>query len=253
LANEKLKDHYDRKYAHESRIATIEPIRLVHVPTTRFEAVIRIFPDYFRGGKILELGAGSGNVAKALLSSNLEITQYTASEISRPRLKGLRNGLHDNRVRIAEFDAENIPANEQGQYDAVLMIALIEHLIDPMGAMQRLKHVLKPGGFIYIDTPNIAKYTRRMKLLFGRFPSTGSMNEGFTTYSGEQVDLHDEGHLHYFTYRSLGLMLTHRCGFTKVVNKGYHVGKTPLGTRLHDLLANLWPNLFSELVVLAYS
>jgi len=117
------------------------------------------------------------------------------------------------------------------------MVALIEHLIDPLRAMQRIRQLLKPGGFAYIDTPNIARYTLRLKLLMGRFPSTASMNEGLTTYSGKPTDLYDEGHLHYFTYRSLSLMLTERCGFSRVVKLAYPGGRRPLGKQTHNFLA----------------
>jgi SAM-dependent methyltransferase len=151
------------------------------------------------------------------------------------------------------MDVEDIPECMQGNYDAVIMVALIEHLIDPLRAMQRIRQFLKPGGFVYIDTPNIAKYTQRVKLLLGKFPSTASMNEGLTTYEGAQCDLYDEGHLHYFTYRSLSLMLTERCGFSEVVKLGYPAGRKPLGKYIHNVLATIWPELFSELAIIAYA
>jgi hypothetical protein len=132
------------------------------------------------------------------------------------------------------------------------MIALIEHLIDPLGTMSKIKKLLKPDGFVYIDTPNIAKYTRRIKLLLGKFPSTASKNEGLTTYSNEPVDLFDEGHLHYFTYRSLSLMLTERCGYSHVVKLGYPDGRVLIEDNINIFIATKWPEMFSELVVLVY-
>jgi SAM-dependent methyltransferase len=253
MAKEVLKDHYDRKYASERSASSIECIPAVHVPTTRFEAVVRFFPKYFKGGDILELGAGNGNVAKSLLSSEARIASYTLGDISLPRLEGLRRNLVDKRVSILEMDANDMPEGRCGSYDAVLMLALIEHLLDPLRTMQKARLLLKPGGFVYIDTPNIAKYTRRAKLLLGRFPSTASTNEGLTTYAGEPADLHDEGHLHYFTYRSLSLMLTQRCGFSKVIRLGYHCGRAPVGSRVLHALATVWPELFSELTIITYA
>jgi SAM-dependent methyltransferase len=153
----------------------------------------------------------------------------------------------------SRIDAENVPDSQARKYDAVIMVALIEHLIDPMGAMTRIRKALKPGGFVYIDTPNIVRYTQRLKLLAGKFPSTASRNEGLTTYYGEPADLYDEGHLHYFTYRSLSLMLTERCNFSKIVKLGYPGGKIVLGKHIHGLLATVWPELFSELAIVAYA
>ncbi len=253
MSNETLKEHYERKYSQDSVAKTIEPIRTTKIPTSRFEAVLKFFPQYYKDGDVLEIGAGNGNVAKALLLHEMKISSYTLGDISVARVGGIRRNLDDSRVKIMEIDAENIPESEYGNYDAVIMVALIEHLVDPLRAMQKIRKVLKPGGFVYIDTPNIAKYTQRIKLLLGRFPSTASRNEGLTTHSGEPVDLYDEGHLHYFTYRSLSLMLTERCGFSKVNKLGYPGGRIPLGKHAHNLFATMWPELFSELAMIAYA
>ncbi len=253
MVKESLKDHYTRKYSHENGIGSIDLIKSEKIPGSRFQACIKNFPIYFTGGSILELGAGNGNIAKTLLASDLEIDRYTISEISPPRIDDLRKNLVNHRITIQDYDAENIPESEYGKYDAVIMVALIEHLIDPLRAMQCIKQVLKPGGFVYIDTPNIAKYTRRIKLLFGRFPSTASKNEGLTTYDGEPVDLHDEGHLHYFTYRSLSLMLIQCCGFTKIKKIGYASNSSRFGKYPLHCLSQIYPELFSEIAVIAYA
>lgn len=252
MPHKSLQAHYERKYAFEGQLSSIQPIQRTTVPTTRFEAVITYFPNFFHHGDILELGSGSGAVARTLLESNLNISSYTASEISLPRLKLMNSRLHDSRLRILTLDAEEIPESEYGNYDAVVMIALIEHLIDPLKAMRDIRALLRPGGFVYVDTPNIAKFTRRIKLLIGRFPSTASMNEGLTTYSGEPVDLYDEGHLHYFTLHSLSQMLIHGCGFSRIVKLGYPSGRNVLGSRVHYMLSRIWPEMFSELAIVAY-
>lgn len=252
MSKDVLKDHYERKYAYEKDAKQIETINITAKPVTRFEAAVKYFPEYFSGGDVLELGAGNGNVAKSLLLSESKINTYTLGDISTARLEGIGNNLNDPRVRLIQLDAENIPESEYGKYDAVIMIALIEHLIDPLNSMMKVHRLLKTGGFVYIDTPNIAKYTQRIKLLSGRFPSTASKNEGLTTHSGEPADLYDEGHLHYFTYRSLSLMLTERCNFSKVVKLAYPGGRTVCGKYIHTYLARLWPEMFSELVIIAY-
>ena len=250
---EPLKSFYDQKYEHEKGSSVIKPIRPVKTPVTRFEAVVRYFPQFFKGGEVLELASGDGIVAQSLIHSCQEITSFTATEFSLPRLENLKKNLRDSRLRVMVADAENLADDELGQYDAIIMVALIEHLIDPLGAMRNIRKLLKPGGFVYIDTPNIALFTRRIKLLLGQFPSTSSLNEGLTTYCGERVSLYDEGHLHYFTYRSLSLMLTQWCGFSRIVRLGYPSGRIILGKSIQHFLAQLWPGLFSEVVLLAYA
>ncbi|MHB0989119.1 MAG: class I SAM-dependent methyltransferase [Bellilinea sp.] len=254
MTKDVLKNHYERKYIDENdALMNMDTIKNIKLPGNRIEAAINFIPKYFKGGDIIELGAGNGIVAKTLLETELPISTYTVGDISLPRLNGIRNNLKDERLLILELDAENIPEDHYGKYDAVIMIAVIEHLIDPLRAMQNIRRLLKPSGFVYIDTPNIAKYTRRIKLLFGRFPSTASINEGLVTYSGDRVDLFDEGHLHYFTYRALTLMLTQRCGFSHVKKLGYPIANSVLERKILGFLAGINPGLFSELSILAFA
>ena len=180
--NEALKQHYDAKYAGEGAGVCDETIPPCRIPANRFEACTSFLPSRFAGGDILEIAAGSGLVARSLIAAGLDCDSYTASDFSDSRLEGLRRTLPDPRVRVVRLDADDLPEDQPACYDAIIAIALIEHLIDPLRALQRMRRLLRPGGIAYLDTPNVAKYTRRVKLLFGRFPSTSSHNEGLTTY-----------------------------------------------------------------------
>jgi len=251
MAKDLVKSFYEKKYSIEESGISIELVNKTDFPTTRFEAALKFIPLHFTGGSILELGAGNGIVANALLNTNIEINSYTLGDLSLSRVFGLKRNLSDSRVKILEIDAEHISDEVSEKYDLIIMIALIEHLIDPLRAMQNIRKLLKPNGFVYLDTPNVAHYSRRAKLLLGKFPSTASKNEGLTTYNGKPVDLHDEGHLHYFTYRSLSLMLTERCGFSKITKLYYPCGSMPLGKHMHSHLAKIKPELFSEIAILA--
>jgi hypothetical protein len=66
----------------------------------------------------------------------------------------------------------------------------------------------------------IAELRRRLKLLFGTFPSTSGSNEGIEVREGE---LFDSGHVHYFTlsmleklYRKYGIKPLYRYGFGRL-------------------------------------
>lgn len=248
-----LSEHYDRKYSTERDSSQISVIRPGAVITSRFDAIATYFPKYFTGRSVIELAAGDGSVAYTLLQTCPGIQSYLATDVSQPRLERLKNVIPDPRLSVAYLDAQEVGKANLAPVDAVIMVALIEHLVDPLGAMRQVRQLLNPGGFVYIDTPNIAKYTQRLKLLAGRFPSTASKDEGLTTFDNQPVDLHDEGHLHYFTYRSLSRMLTQYCGFSRVEYLAYPGGRTLLGGPVHSRLARWWPELFSELVLLAYA
>jgi 2-polyprenyl-3-methyl-5-hydroxy-6-metoxy-1,4-benzoquinol methylase len=256
FSSKRLELHYNTKYEAEGSNALIQFVEYTPFPSNRFEACLKFFLTRFKEGDILELGAGSGLLARSLISHGLKFNTYTLSELSSNRLKGLSQSFDDPRISVIELDAEAIDPEKFSAYNAIIMLALIEHLIDPLGAMRQIHKLLKPNGLVYVETPNMAKFTRRAKLLVGRFPSTASKNEGLTTYGGTPVDLHDEGHLHYFTYRSLSTMLIERCGFSRVEKYAYFVG--PNGRQLYGhkfayILARHWPELFSEIIVVAYA
>ena len=251
MSNDALNAFYDRKYAGAKPGGEILDIQSTGAPRDRMQAAVKFFPRLFKGGDVLELGCGDGEVAKALLKRHDSIRSYTLGDLSLPRVERVLANLADPRAETLLLNAEQVDESLHGRFDAVIMIALIEHLIDPLGAMRQIRKLLKPGGFVYVDTPNIAKYSRRLKLMAGYFPGTSALNEGLTTYYGKPADLYDEGHLHYFTYRSLSMMLTDFCGYASVDRLWYPIGRHPLGGPVHEALARAWPAMFSEVVLAA--
>ncbi len=250
-----LKEFYDNKYIAD-RAEEIRDIKLTNRPTNRFENCLSYFVHTFSGRGLLELGAGNGTITKAILKQSPRIVEYTASDLSENRLVAIKEQLNDSRLNIQQIDVENFDFGTSKKVDGIIMVALIEHLIDPIRAMKEIRKALNPGGVVYIDTPNVADFSNRLKLLRGKFPSTASRNEGLVKYDGTPVDLFDEGHLHYFTFTSLSKMLTDNCGYTSVRYAPYaskRVIKGGFGIKLHDSLAKSQPGLFSSLSLVAYN
>jgi len=233
-----LSEHYDQEYAKSTvREELLKPLKVKTYPRDRFEAAVY----WGKGeGKILEIGAGSGNVISSLRES---YDEYVVTEFCEEALKILRELFgNDAKVKIIKNDIEekNLPFSRE-YFDTISMIAVVEHLINPISVLKYCHSLLKPGGKILIQTANMAKWTRRLKLLFGFFPSTGSRSEGFVTYEGEPTNLYDGGHLHYFTYRTLERILKEKIGFKKV----------QYCSQGGNFLSKLFPTLFSECFVIA--
>jgi len=227
----RLTDHYDRKYAGQSGPAEIA--RVAHAGD-RFEALVEVAA---RGahGRYLEIGAGSGATLRALEPLYDELVGTELSPVRGQQLAAAFAGHGKVRVVCHDIEAERLRFPDD-YFDTIAMSAVIEHLVEPIAALVELRRVLRPGGRLLIDTPNIAKWTRRVKLALGYFPATASHDEGLTTYDRKPSDLHDEGHLHYFTFRSLRRICTERAGFSAVLPHGY--GRTAL--------SRWWPTLFSD-------
>jgi hypothetical protein len=65
------------------------------------------------------------------------------------------------------------------------------------------------------------------------------------------VDLYDEGHLHYWTFRSLETMLRRYCGFMDTRRVPYSPDEW-IPSWLAPWLARYWPEAFSDVAVIAY-
>lgn len=233
-----LTDHYDRKYANQAK--TPASIARVEKPADRFEMLVATGATAARG-RYLEVGAGNGATVLALepLYDELVVTELAPVRVR--DLEQLFAGHSRVYVLRNDIERERLPFPD-AHFDTVAMSAVIEHLVEPIGVLVELNRVLKPGGRLLLDTPNIAKWTRRIKLAFGVFPATASVDEGLLAYDRKTpTDLHDEGHLHYFTFRSLRRICIERAGFSRVEQHGY--GRTFLSRR--------WPTLFSDVFLVA--
>jgi len=246
-----LKNFYESHYKKDEKNKELPIVHYTKTPTDRTQACIKYFVDNQISGDILEFGSGDGSLTNSLLNTNLNINKYLATDLSRPRLESIKNNINSDKLEIQELDIENFECENYGKFDAIIMLALIEHLIDPITAMKNIKKLLKPNGIIFIETPNVAELGYRFKLLRGRFPATASKNEGLTSYAGKPVSFFDNGHIHYFTYRSLTLMLKNFCGYSNVIKYHAPVGKLHLGKKIHTFLAKLNPEMFSSVFVIA--
>ncbi len=82
---------------------------------------------------------------------------------------------------------------EDAKFDTIVALAVLERIFDLYHFMAVCHRLLRPGGVLVIEVPNVAFLPNRLRLLFGVAPMTS--DEGATGY--------DAGHLHYFTRRSL--------------------------------------------------
>jgi SAM-dependent methyltransferase len=56
-------------------------------------------------------------------------------------------------------------------FDGVVLMEVLEHFtVDPMGAVAELNRMLKPGGFLFLTTPNIASWVSLYNLIHYHSP-----------------------------------------------------------------------------------
>lgn len=107
----------------------------------------------FAGRKVLEIGAGIGNLTRRLAPGR---ALYIASDIDSEQLARLAARLaHRPNVRVARVDLTRWEDFEplQGAVDTVVCLNVVEHVEDDRLALRNLYRVLAPGGRAVVLVP----------------------------------------------------------------------------------------------------
>lgn len=106
--------------------------------------VIGDFLDKIPGGKVLEVGCGTGHWTKYLVDSQ-KFNEIIAIDISEAMLEIARKKI-TNKVRFDLADIEKLPFNNC-DFDVIVAITVMEFVSDIALAFEEIYRVLKPGGY----------------------------------------------------------------------------------------------------------
>jgi glycosyltransferase involved in cell wall biosynthesis len=104
------------------------------------------------GARVLEIGAGIGNITSWLLPRDL----YVASDINPHYLDYLRNlSLGKPYLHVDRIDLEDPQCFEpwRERFDTVVCLNVLEHVRDPLAALRNMHDALQPGGRAVIYVP----------------------------------------------------------------------------------------------------
>lgn len=152
----------------------------------RAKDLARLVPE---GGTILDIGCGTGALLSALGTYGtfrLLGVEYRGEAAEAARRCG--GTIWTGELEHAEIEA--------GTVDLAIMEHVIEHVRDPARTLERIARLLKPGGRVVGETPNLRCPDAK---IFGRYWGGG----------------HAPRHLHLFTPRSLERSLREQ-GFTDI-------------------------------------
>lgn len=122
---------------------TLEQLQNPYYMTRSRQLYLAPLMPYFRGSKlILDAGCGSGWLGEAF-KRQLSAT-IVSVDLRRQSLKG---GL-DNPARM---DVQFLGFTEA--FDMVIAKDLLEHLVEPMKALEQFAAVLKPDGKLFVNVP----------------------------------------------------------------------------------------------------
>ncbi|HVO25586.1 MAG TPA: class I SAM-dependent methyltransferase [Candidatus Margulisiibacteriota bacterium] len=121
---------------------------------------VRLYRDLVGAGprRILDVGCGNGRFLSLLRDYghaewDLVGIDFDANAVSQCVARGFRAYVSR---------AEDFAPPQGEQFDAVIMLQLIEHVDDPAAICRRVFTLLRAGGFFIIETPNLAGWDYRL-------------------------------------------------------------------------------------------
>jgi len=150
--SEQLKDYYDGKFREEVHSEHYYDYEVLNGVFQRFlpearQRVERVAEDLNIEDEILEIGCSVGYFMEAI-ADKVGIVCGTEWDQKAQRFI-CDNTKHEN-IRVSSN-----PEDFGKQFNKIFLFHVLEHIEEPVAFLESLKAVLKPGGCIYIEVPNV--------------------------------------------------------------------------------------------------
>ncbi len=164
-----------------------EPVSMNEKPISYYENVrndlIPLIPNDARC--ILEVGCASGMTGRELKRRNGAFV--AGIELNATAATAAKNVLDD--VVHGDIEKIDLPYRDSS-FDCILFADVLEHLIDPLSTLIKVRRLLKKRGSVVASIPNVQFHGVIHQLI-----------EGNWTY--EKEGILDETHLRFFTYKEI--------------------------------------------------
>lgn len=128
-------------YADYGTVRDLSPIT-----AQRYDDLLGRFAPYRTSGRMLEVGCGGGLFLDRAMGAGWQThgTEFDAAVVAEVRARG--HAMH-----LGPLVGNPWP---DGHFDVVVSIEVAEHLIHPLDDLREMVRLLRPGGALYITTPN---------------------------------------------------------------------------------------------------
>jgi ubiquinone/menaquinone biosynthesis C-methylase UbiE len=179
-----------------------------HAATTNaYDDTARLLESVPSGGKALEIGCGTGKFSVSIAKYFDELIGFDISSVAVERARMMQSEHRpelDEKVTYLATNADGPLPFEDAEFDVVIMISVLEHVVDVFHVLDEIKRISKPGATLILSVPNAA-YIRHVKdLALGRVPITGSDTREISQW---RIRGWDGAHFHQFTKSSLNDLL----------------------------------------------
>ncbi|MEM5471278.1 class I SAM-dependent methyltransferase [Hoeflea sp. AS60] len=144
-----LATYYQDYYRFDYQAATTEP-KERHLRKRRLEAANRstqLEGLLAPGARTLDFGCGSGEFVGAMLEKGYDSHGFEPGET----YGNFASSLYGERITVAGWQDVKF----QAPFDLVTCFHVVEHLRDPVAAMQQMAEWTVPGGLVYVEVPDL--------------------------------------------------------------------------------------------------
>jgi 2-polyprenyl-3-methyl-5-hydroxy-6-metoxy-1,4-benzoquinol methylase len=172
----RFSEYYDQSSKYD---LSAEGAELSAFDAQRFGLEARFVADHVpdRAASILDVGTATGGFLVALRDLGFANVHGVEPSEDAARIARERYGLD---VVTGDATAARPP---EGGFDVVSLIAVVEHLVDPVNVLRQAAHLLSPRGFLFLVAPDAARFRDHVDAPYQQF----------------SVE-----HINYFTPASLG-------------------------------------------------
>jgi methionine biosynthesis protein MetW len=139
------------------------------------------------GERVLDIGCWGGDGAERMRLLQRFRSVHGVDILEASVAKAKERGID---ARVVNLNRHPLPYPDD-HFDAVLALAVLPQVFDPLAVTRECARVVRTGGILLVSAANVASFSNRIRIVFGRLPVT-SRAPGW-----------DGGQLHYFTLKAL--------------------------------------------------
>lgn len=138
-------------FDHFNLLAPIYETVIQPKPPERLSELLDLSPEL----NLLDIGGGTGRISQFFANSAKQVVVADTS------FKMLQKTQDKSGLSAINAGSELLPF-QNGSFDRVLMVDALHHVFDQTITAQELWRVLKPGGRIVIEEPDIDKFAVKL-------------------------------------------------------------------------------------------
>lgn len=143
-----------------------------------------LLEDLARDRDVLDYGGGDGTRYGDVLR---RVARSVAAADVSPAVLEMREAAGDKPLSLEAL------RDRKDEFDLVLLLEVLEHVLDPSEALAAAVGPLRAGGKVVISVPNAFSAWNRARMVFGRLPASGVGPPGVAgrTYTAPHIRFFD--------------------------------------------------------------